>query len=670
MKSATSVLEESLPRRRMRRSVAVRIRELHGRAITVITHQARLVVSLAVLLVTIGTYSAAVRADEATYELGSVRDAVPASTGGRQEPFWYEWLSSQRVHLAQAPAPVSAPSEAQVTAEQLAAEREFWASVKASEDPADIRAYLEQFPGGMFEALAHNWLKRLEMTAQPQAAQVTAAPAVPAQEAATAPSPSPESVEEALRLTRAQRMLVQRGLTALGFDVGAVDGIFGARTRAGIGKWQSSLGEAATGFLDAGAAERLLKAGEAVPPEPQRKVVREAMELLSEALSIARRIKNSSDRAEALARIAEAQASAGDTRGARRTVAEALTAARSVEDAWLRGHMLQEITEAQASAGDIQGALSSARNLERAWYRAEALAAIAEAQASAGDTRGAQRTVSEALPIARSADEHPFDRGFALCAIAEAQASAGDTRGAQRTVSEALTLAQSTEGAIFRAEFYRAELLSAIAEAQASAGDTRGAQRTVSEALTAARRIEDADDRAKALAGIAEAQASAGDTRGAQHTVSEALTIARGARGAVALNAVAEALGSVGDIQDALSIARNFDHASSRAVALSAIVQSKFGRTQQRHDDKSVSSIATRPSSTQNQQPTKAASGSSLWGAFVLSSDHTGTSRHMNYAVAWNYSSRKAAIEAAADRCATKARRGNCGGGRVYPIVA
>ena len=260
------------------------------------------------LLVTIGTYSAAVRADEATYEGGSVRDAVPASAGGRQESFWYELLSSQGVHLAQAPAPVSASSEAKVTAEQLAAEREFWASVKASEDPADIRAYLEQFPSGMFEALARNWLKRLEEAAQPQTAHPTAAPAVPTQEAATVPSSSPKSAEEALRLTRAQRMLVQRGLTALGFDVGAVDGIFGARTRAGIGKWQSSLGEAVTGFLDAGAVERLLKAGEAVPPEPQRTVVRETMELLSEALPIARSLESAFDRALALIDIAEASA--------------------------------------------------------------------------------------------------------------------------------------------------------------------------------------------------------------------------------------------------------------------------------------------------------------------------------------------------------------------------
>ena len=545
MKSATSVLEESLPRRRMRRSVAVRIRELHGRTITVIAHQARLVVSLAVLFVTIGTYSAAARADEATYELGSVRDAMPASTGGRQEPIRYESLSSQGVHLAQAPAPVSASSETQVTAEQLAAEREFWASVKASEDPADIRAYLEQFPGGMFEALARNWLKRLEKAAQPQAAQVTTAPAVPTQEAAPAPSSSQESVEEALRLTRAQRMLVQRGLTALGFDVGAVDGIFGARTRAGIGKWQSSLGEAVTGFLDAGAAERLLKAGETVPPEPQRTVVRETMELLSEALSIARSIESASYRVRALSAIAEAQASAGDTRGAQRTISEALPIARSLGSAD-RSVLLSDIAEAQASAGDIQSALAIARSLESASSRSGLLGIIAKAQASAGDTRGAQRTIFEALPIARSLD---IDN-----------------------------------------EYFRAEALTPIAEAQARTGDIPGA----------------------------------------------------------------------------LAIARSVDDAYSRAMALGAIVQSKFGRTQQRHDDKSVSSIATRPSSTQNQQPTKAASGSSLWGAFVLSSDHSGQSRRMIYAVAGNYPSRKAAIAAAADNCATKARRGKCGGGRVY----
>ena len=61
-----------------------------------------------------------------------VRDAVLASTGGRQEPFVYGSLSSRGVYLAAEPAPasvsapsatqasVAAPGVAQLTTEQLA----------------------------------------------------------------------------------------------------------------------------------------------------------------------------------------------------------------------------------------------------------------------------------------------------------------------------------------------------------------------------------------------------------------------------------------------------------------------------------------------------------------------------------------------------------------------
>ena len=81
---------------------------------------------------------------------------------------------------------------------------------------------------------------------------------------ALAPAQSAEEVEEALALTRAQRLLVQRGLAALEIDVGTPDGVFGSRSRAAIGKWQESRGKAVTGYLDAHAAEALLNA--APPP--------------------------------------------------------------------------------------------------------------------------------------------------------------------------------------------------------------------------------------------------------------------------------------------------------------------------------------------------------------------------------------------------------------------
>ena len=63
---------------------------------------------------------------------------------GRQEPFRNGALSRQILHLAQASAPSTSPSPAaaQMTAKRRAAEPEFRASVKASEDPADIRVYV------------------------------------------------------------------------------------------------------------------------------------------------------------------------------------------------------------------------------------------------------------------------------------------------------------------------------------------------------------------------------------------------------------------------------------------------------------------------------------------------------------------------------------------------
>ena len=354
-------------------------------------------------------------------------------------------------------------------AEQLAAEREFWASVKASEDPADLRAFLEQFPGGTFEKLARNLLGRLEEAAQRRTPHVTPAPAVPSHAAAPATSPSPRSVEEALGLTRAQRVLVQRGLTALGFDVGAADGIFGPRTRAGIGRWQSSRGAAATGHLDAGAAETLLEAQEATPPEPRRKVVREIMALLSETLSAARRIERAFSRARALGDIAEAQASAGDLRGAAQSVSEALSATRSIEGAFPRAVALGAIAKAQASAGDIHSALSTARRIEDEHVAVRTLSDIARAQASAGDIQGASSTARRI--------EHATFRALALGAIAEAQASAGDTHGAAQIVSEVLSMIRRIESALARAQ-----VLSGVARAQASGGDTRGAAHTASEA--------------------------------------------------------------------------------------------------------------------------------------------------------------------------------------------
>jgi hypothetical protein len=64
--------------------------------------------------------------------------------------------------------------------EELRAEMVFWESVRSSSDPADFRAYLEQYPKGKFAALARNRLSALNP--QPAIPAPAASPAASAKE--------------------------------------------------------------------------------------------------------------------------------------------------------------------------------------------------------------------------------------------------------------------------------------------------------------------------------------------------------------------------------------------------------------------------------------------------------------------------------------------------------
>ena len=61
-------------------------------------------------------------------------------------------------------------------------------------------------------------------------------------------------------LTREERVLVQQTLTALGFDAGPADGVFGRRTRSAILEWQDASGHEATGYVTRGQAASLTAA--------------------------------------------------------------------------------------------------------------------------------------------------------------------------------------------------------------------------------------------------------------------------------------------------------------------------------------------------------------------------------------------------------------------------
>ena len=84
-------------------------------------------------------------------------------------------------------------------------------------------------------------------------------PAPGSQTTATAPEGEP--------LTREERIRVQQSLTALGFDVGPADGVFGRRTWSAIWEWQTANGLEATGQVTRDQFASIM-AVDASPAEP------------------------------------------------------------------------------------------------------------------------------------------------------------------------------------------------------------------------------------------------------------------------------------------------------------------------------------------------------------------------------------------------------------------
>jgi hypothetical protein len=88
---------------------------------------------------------------------GRIRDDVRAATGMRQEPAVYESLGGEQFFMA----PGGAESKGTRAAQNPAAPPDaktmdltFWQSVAGSNDPAQLKAYLDQYPNGAFVALA------------------------------------------------------------------------------------------------------------------------------------------------------------------------------------------------------------------------------------------------------------------------------------------------------------------------------------------------------------------------------------------------------------------------------------------------------------------------------------------------------------------------------------
>jgi uncharacterized caspase-like protein len=124
-------------------------------------------------------------------------------------------------------------------------ELEFWRSIKDSNKPEELNAYLTNYPNGTFKSLALARIASLQDGPSTATRNLTTGI-----DPATFTEEADQTAEDQLGLDKGQRRDVQRRLTGLGFDTKAT-GKFDEATRAVITRWQAARGYPKTGFVNA-----------------------------------------------------------------------------------------------------------------------------------------------------------------------------------------------------------------------------------------------------------------------------------------------------------------------------------------------------------------------------------------------------------------------------------
>ncbi|HTB02235.1 MAG TPA: caspase family protein [Bradyrhizobium sp.] len=184
-----------------------------------------------------------------------VRAQVNEETNKGQLPWGHtNLIGSVFLNPAAAPAPAAntaagAPAAAAPAAVASASsgsdvELEFWRSVKESNKPEELNAYLTTYPNGQFKSLALARIASLENGPSTTTRNLTTGV-----DPATFTDASDQTTEDQIGLDKGQRRDVQRRLTGLGFDT-KVNGKFDEDTRSVISRWQAARGYPKTGYLN------------------------------------------------------------------------------------------------------------------------------------------------------------------------------------------------------------------------------------------------------------------------------------------------------------------------------------------------------------------------------------------------------------------------------------
>ncbi len=178
-----------------------------------------------------------------------VRAQVQDETSKGQLPWGHTNLTGA-VYLNQAPtssAKASEPTVVATTSSTSDAELEFWRSIKETNKPEELNAYLTNYPNGTFKSIALARIASLQDGPSTTTRALTTGVGI---DPATFTEDANQVTEDQLGLDRNQRRDVQRRLTGLGFDVKA-SGKFDANTRAVVTRWQAARGYPKSGYLNA-----------------------------------------------------------------------------------------------------------------------------------------------------------------------------------------------------------------------------------------------------------------------------------------------------------------------------------------------------------------------------------------------------------------------------------
>src|SRR5450432_2917249 len=170
-----------------------------------------------------------------------VRAQVNEETSKGQLPWGHTNLIGS-VYLNGAPAAAAPVAVAAAPGNDV--ELEFWRSIKDSNKPEELNAYLTSYPNGQFKTLALSRIASLENGPSTTTRNLTTGI-----DPATFHDEATQTTEDQIGLDKGQRRDVQRRLTGLGFDT-KVTGKFDEQTRAVITRWQAARGYPKTGYLN------------------------------------------------------------------------------------------------------------------------------------------------------------------------------------------------------------------------------------------------------------------------------------------------------------------------------------------------------------------------------------------------------------------------------------